>query len=256
MDYKGLVELALRAGNVSNIHADKVCENDIFEVDRGQIVKHTIDYRKARGDAYAFYCLIRFKDGGEKAEVMTREEVDSIRARSRAGQSGPWVTDYDEMGKKTVFRRCSKWITLSPEIVDALDADADTVVEPKTAPKAAAFEGSFLEVPSTGASQDEEKMPADDGDLAPAPALRKQPDQEKAPVAGKTATYLKGTKNLCKMDKISEAKLVTYMRDTGLIDDSLSSLDEVAENKPSALETVFNDWSQAGGPQEMLKGAE
>jgi recombination protein RecT len=125
VDYKGIVELVMRGGQVSNIHADVVCENDLFTVDRGQIVEHKIDYRQPRGKVYAAYSLVRFRDGGEKAEVMTVEEVEAIRSRSRAGKSGPWVTDWNEMAKKTVFRRLSKWLPLSAEIRDAVEADDD-----------------------------------------------------------------------------------------------------------------------------------
>lgn len=129
LDYKGIAELVMRSGSVSSIHADKICDADDFEVDRGKIIKHKIDFRKPRGDAYAYYVLISFKDGTEKSEVMTREEVDAIRKRSRAGNSGPWVTDFDEMAKKTVFRRASKWLQLSPEVRDAIDKDEDTLME-------------------------------------------------------------------------------------------------------------------------------
>jgi len=127
IDYKGLVDLAMRSGTVANIHADKVCDNDIFEFDRGEIKKHSINFKEARGNAYAYYALVRFKDGSEKCEVMPREDVDAIRARSRSGKFGPWVTDYDEMAKKTCFRRLSKWIQLSPEFREALDHDADKI---------------------------------------------------------------------------------------------------------------------------------
>lgn len=123
IDYKGLVELASRSGAVSNIHADVVCENDVFEYDRGALTKHLIDFRKPRGAVFATYAIARFKDGGEKCEVMTRDEVESIRKRSKAGTSGPWVTDWNEMAKKTVFRRLSKWLPLSPEFRDALEID-------------------------------------------------------------------------------------------------------------------------------------
>lgn len=129
VDFKGIAELVMRSGLVSFIHADKVCEGDIFEVDCGEIKKHVIDYLKPRGKAYAYYALVHFKDGGKKSEVMTRDEVESIRKRSRAGTSGPWVTDFDEMAKKTVFRRCSKWLQLSPEIRDALEKDDDRIDE-------------------------------------------------------------------------------------------------------------------------------
>ena len=126
IDYKGLVELAMRSGDIASIHADMVCDNDIFEVDLGKVTKHQIDYKKPRGAAYAFWARVEFKDGGQKFEVMTREEVDAIRNRSRAGSSGPWVTDYNEMAKKTVFRRLTKWIPLSAEIRDAYERDADS----------------------------------------------------------------------------------------------------------------------------------
>lgn len=126
-DYKGLAELAMRSGLVSSIHADLVCDKDFFEADTGRIT-HKVNYREPRGDAYAAYCLIRFKDGSEKAEVMTRDEIESVRARSRAGKSGPWVSDWGEMAKKTAARRAFKWVPLSSEIRDAIEAEDE---EPK-----------------------------------------------------------------------------------------------------------------------------
>lgn len=56
---------------------------------------------------------------------MSKEEIDAVRRRSKAVSSGPWVTDYFEMAKKTAFRRVSKWIPLSAEIVEAFERDDD-----------------------------------------------------------------------------------------------------------------------------------
>lgn len=123
VDYKGIAELVMRSGLVSSIHADKVCDNDEFQYDRGKIQKHQINFRKARGEAFAYYVLVTFKDGSEKCEVMTKDEVEAIRKRSRAGSSGPWTSDFDEMAKKTVFRRASKWLSLSAEIREAIEHD-------------------------------------------------------------------------------------------------------------------------------------
>ena len=132
VDYKGYVELAMRTGEISNIHADKVCENDVFEVDRGAITKHLIDYKKPRGDAYAYYVLIRKKDGSEKAEIMNLEEINAIRDKSQGyksatqyGKDHPWISFYDEMAKKTVFKRAQKWIRLSPEIQSQIAKEDD-----------------------------------------------------------------------------------------------------------------------------------
>lgn len=129
LDYKGLVELILRTGDVASIHADKVCDADEFVYDCGQIVRHRIDFRKPRGEAFAYYCVITRKDGTKKCEVMSRDEVDAIRKRSRSANNGPWVTDFDEMAKKTVFKRASKWCELSSEIRDAFEHDDRDFVE-------------------------------------------------------------------------------------------------------------------------------
>jgi recombination protein RecT len=126
IDYKGFAELAFRSGQIKSIHADVVCENDEFDFDLGQVTKHKIDLRKPRGSCYAAYARIEFVNGGVKCEVMGASEIEAIRARSKARDAGPWVTDWAEMAKKTVFRRASKWIPLSPEIMDAFDRE-DTV---------------------------------------------------------------------------------------------------------------------------------
>jgi recombination protein RecT len=136
IDYKGKVELAMRSGTVANIHADKICDNDVFKYNKGVVEEHIIDFRKERGAAYAYYCLIRFKDGSEKAEVMTLAEVDAIRKRSKTPNDGPWVTDYDEMGKKTVFHRASKWITLSPKFAKAQELEEEEMADNKVAASA------------------------------------------------------------------------------------------------------------------------
>lgn len=133
VDYKGIAELVMRSGLVSVLHADKVCSNDIFSYDKGELHRHKIDFKNPRGDAYAYYSLIRFKDGTEKCEVMPMEEILAIRDRSQGyksaiqyNKSHPWMTDFDEMAKKTVFKRASKWLSLSPEIRAAAEYDDDS----------------------------------------------------------------------------------------------------------------------------------
>ena len=132
IDYKGIAELAMRSGLVSYLHADVVCENDVFEENMGEIVTHQIDRRKPRGKVYAAYALCRFKDGTAKADVMTFDEVEAIRKRSRSGSDGPWVTDWNEMAKKTVFRRLSKWLPLSAEIRDVVEHEEEHTIKDVT----------------------------------------------------------------------------------------------------------------------------
>jgi recombination protein RecT len=132
IDYKGLVELVYRSGCVANIHADVVRDGDLFVYDLGDVQHHVphflrrdADKPKDAGKVYAAYCRATLKDGTNKTEVLSLDEIEGIRKRSRAGQSGPWVTDWNEMAKKTAFRRVSKWLVLSPEIRDVVERDDD-----------------------------------------------------------------------------------------------------------------------------------
>ncbi len=134
IDWKGLSELVYRSGVVSTLHADVVREGDLFDYSMGVLTTHVPHYLRRddkkpekEGEVFAAYSTATMKDGTRKTEVMSSEEIEGIRRRSRAGQSGPWVTDWTEMAKKTVFRRLSKWLPLSAELRDAVEADDDAI---------------------------------------------------------------------------------------------------------------------------------
>lgn len=131
IDYKGLAELVRRSGDVSYIHSDMVLEGDDWDFQFGSeaFLRHkpnlemgTYKERKIK----AFYSFVKLKDGTEDFIVMSKADVDAIRERSKSKDSGPWVSDYPEMGKKTVFKRHSKWLPLSPEVQDAVHTDDES----------------------------------------------------------------------------------------------------------------------------------
>ena len=125
--YKGIVELARRSGEIADIHADIVCANDQFEYSFGSEGKLVHKPKLGdRGDVIAVYSFAKLKDGSASYEVMDRAEVDAIKNRSKASGNGPWKTDWNEMAKKTVFRRHSKWLPMSSEkMQEALEKDFD-----------------------------------------------------------------------------------------------------------------------------------
>lgn len=117
--YRGLIDLARRGGNVISIHADCAHKGDLLEFEQGTaaFLKHTkrAETERLDGNILAFYACAKTKDGGEYFEVMYKDEVDKIRCRSKSPNDGPWVTDYAEMGKKTVLRRLCKSLPVSIE---------------------------------------------------------------------------------------------------------------------------------------------
>lgn len=136
IDYKGIVELVRRSGDVSYIHADVVYEGDEFDYafGTGAFLKHkpSMDDRgdKVRG-AYSF---VKLKDGSEDFIVLSKSDIEKVRKRSRSANNGPWVTDWDEMAKKSAFRRHSKWLPIGRELRDAIEKDNDAVDIPRAAP--------------------------------------------------------------------------------------------------------------------------
>jgi len=214
IDYKGLCELAMRSGLVANIHADVIRENDVFDYDRGEVKAHKIDFRKPRGEMYAAYAICRFKDGTEKAEAMSREDIESIRKRSKAGNSGPWQTDYDEMAKKTVFRRLSKWLPLSPEYRDALEADADVIDVTPTGNHQTGRNGMQMvdldALPE--ATPEAEESPADDE-----PATSEEPSISEEPTAEQSLglDVASQLQQLMKRDGIKEADISRFFESKG-----------------------------------------
>jgi recombination protein RecT len=127
--YRGMIDLARRSGQIVSIEARPVYEGDAFEVSLGldSNLRHVPDFdnpNRVQPDKLRFvYAVAKLKDGGVQFEVMSRREVEAVRAQSRAGSSGPWVTHFEAMALKTVVRRLFKWLPISVELATAIDAD-------------------------------------------------------------------------------------------------------------------------------------
>ena len=249
IDYKGLVELAMRSGDLSNLHADTVCENDEFVYDRGQVVRHFINFKKPRGNVYAVYAIARFKDGGEKAEVMGREDIEAIRSRSRAGQSGPWVTDWNEMAKKTVFRRLAKWLPLSPEFRDAAEADDEDQPPINLPTSSVIFEarGPMPVAESPNIVQFDDKAEADSG-LAPV-----QAGPVAAQVLKEIAQPLANVVPASAVESPNQAAVMKLIQEAGYTLDELLRWGNETGNIPDASSIASFDQIPGGVCQRLLR---
>ena len=231
IDYKGIAELIMRSGLVSSIHADVVCENDVFSYDRGQVTQHTIDLRKDRGAMYATYCIISMREGQAKCDVMSKADVEAIRRRSRAGNTGPWVTDFNEMAKKTVFRRASKWVPLSPEIRSVVEADESSEEPVNVTPKAGllAMIGAADPMAPVSTQADVEVDMREEG-VTDTPVVA---PPEKNYSATERETILKEVEGLMLTNEVGETKVMAWVKQNGF---SKEGQDEV-----SALDTKILD---------------
>ena len=149
----GIMKLVRNSGEISTWSVQAVYENDQFDYELGddERIKHKPSLT-TRGKIIGAYSIVTMKDGEKSREFMGVEEINAIRARSRSGGSGPWVSDFSEMAKKTVVRRHSKRLPMSTDLDEALRAD-DELFAPA------------------------EQTPANDTAPAPAP----QPEKPKRP---------------------------------------------------------------------------
>lgn len=157
--YRGLIDLARRSGQIQSIEARVVRARDSFKIAYGldPVLVHqpfmpiTADEGGDgkdldAGPLVAVYAIARLKDGAIQTEVMTRSQVDAIKKRSRSSSNGPWVTDYEEMARKTVVRRICKYLPLSTELAAALTLDERDEGNPEVSGLADVFEASAEEV--------------------------------------------------------------------------------------------------------------
>lgn len=127
LGYKGLIDLAYRSGEVTIIQAHKVCENDDFTYSFG--LNPTLEHIPAktnRGDVILYYAMFRTKDGGFGFEVMSKEDIQKHAAKysqSYNSSFSPWKSNFDEMAKKTVLKKCLKYAPLKSDFVRGIAND-------------------------------------------------------------------------------------------------------------------------------------
>lgn len=262
IDWKGLAELALRSGVIAKLHADVICDHDEFDYDMGDILHHKIDWRKDRGEPYAAYAMAVTKTGEKFVAVMQKWEIERIRDNSQGwkafkqgwAKQSPWQDSPAEMWKKTAFRRLSKWLPLSAEFRDGIDADEviDATGKPQ-APGAAL--PSMFELPALPETVDEKAEGEQANQPEPEPAPAQAPDEpapepppaKAAPAADRSPTKIKAIRGLLKMAGKTEADLINMLRSEQQIDDSISSLEEIAMVKPILINHIHDKWGTISG---------
>lgn len=115
----GVLKKIRNSGQLRSICAEIVYEKDDFAMwtdEQGRHFTHRPQWFGDRGEPIGVYAHAVTTDGGVYIEVMSRTEVERVRAVSRAKDSGPWVQWWEEMARKTVLRRLSKYLPSSSDV--------------------------------------------------------------------------------------------------------------------------------------------
>lgn len=125
--YKGLIDIARRSGQITEIDAKVVYENDEFDYEFGlhADLKHK-PVLVNRGEPICFYAYFKTVNGGFGFEVMSVEDVKAHAkkySQSYNSNYSPWAKNFVEMAEKTVLKKVLKFAPKSIELEQALAAD-------------------------------------------------------------------------------------------------------------------------------------
>lgn len=120
VSYQGLMHLAMQSGAILWGQAKLVYANDQY-TNNGidQPPTHKQNTFGDKGQIVGVYCTVKTKDGDYLTEEM---DIDAIRKVQNASQakSGPWSTWWEEMARKTVVKRASKYWPSAERVAEAI----------------------------------------------------------------------------------------------------------------------------------------
>lgn len=131
--YRGLIKLVRQSGVIRNVVARPVYRGDRFEVEYGIDEKlihvPNLDGEQSQEDLTHVYAVAHFTDGETtQFEIMSRKQIEAVRAVSKAKDSGPWKSWYIAMAIKTVIRRLVKYLPISDfDLTRAIEKDDEVL---------------------------------------------------------------------------------------------------------------------------------
>lgn len=109
ISYMGLLHLAQATGSIKWGQCKLVYSNDTYE-SNGLDTAPTHKYNAFgdRGVVVGGYCTVKTPDGDYLTEEMSLAEIKATEATSKA-KNGPWKNFWEEMARKTIVKRASKY---------------------------------------------------------------------------------------------------------------------------------------------------
>lgn len=156
ISYMGLLHLAQVSGAIQWGQCKLVYASDTYESNGlDSAPTHKYNAFGDRGAVVGGYCTVKTAQGDYLTEEMSVDEINAIMQRSQSFKSGkksPWLTDWNEMARKTIVKRGSKYWPRcerldkaihhlntdgSEGFVDEKEQQAEIIINPLDAIKAA-----------------------------------------------------------------------------------------------------------------------
>jgi recombination protein RecT len=135
ISYMGLLHLAMESKAIIFGQARLVKAKDQYEnqgLDKAPL--HKANTFGDRGEVVGCYCSVKLSNGDFLTEEMTIEELNKVKDSSKA-KKGPWQTWPEEMMRKTVVKRASKYwphtdrLSAATEYLNDVEGNSEKIVE-------------------------------------------------------------------------------------------------------------------------------
>jgi phage RecT family recombinase len=203
---QGIIKRVKELGGVFNIVCKLVHENDEFilnEADPDSLVHKSDPFAKEeqRGAVVGGYAV--FRDEQKRVmhlETMSAEDFQKVRDASKAPDSPAWKKWRNEMYRKAVLRRGSKYVPINNDKIRALLERQDDMFDfnqPRTLERTNPFTGEVFEGTATKAIENKPAVNMDE-------QVDKQDDRQQEPVQQRRETKGKGKQQ--QAERSSQAK--------------------------------------------------
>jgi recombination protein RecT len=126
--FQGLMELARRSGDISQIVPRVVYGGDDFDYSYGldkDNLRHVPSESNDPGPITHVYCIVRLKDGSSRFEVWPAARIEAhaqrySQAYKQKKKDSPWITHFPQMAMKTLVVAALKYAPKSIELQKAI----------------------------------------------------------------------------------------------------------------------------------------
>lgn len=133
--YKGLVQLALRSGQIKSVNTGTIYESEFKGYNKitGEfIIDETIIPDEDNDEVAGYFAYVQLVNGGEVKQFSRKKQIEHFAKKySKAysydldnnKKSSPWSTEFNAMAEKTVLKQVLKFVPMSLEMQEAVSVD-------------------------------------------------------------------------------------------------------------------------------------
>lgn len=127
----GVMKRARMSGQIAVLSSKAVFSDDTFRYwmdENGEHINYEPTYQG--GEMRLAFAFAKLTNGELIVEVMSKADVDKVRAASKTGQYGPWKDWYERMACKAVMHRLARRLPNASEIIEMCEAGMNMNFDP------------------------------------------------------------------------------------------------------------------------------